>query len=311
MARRNHFEEADIEPSRPRPAKGGIRSQSTEEFGASWWARRWIEVLERFDIGVRLVRGKTYARDGQVLSIKVEPGVVTARVQGSRSKPYDVSIKVKPLTEADWAKVLKTLRRQVLFAAKLLAGEMPPNIEMVFKEAGLSLFPTKLWDITTSCTCDDWSNPCQHTAATYYLLGEEFNRDPYLLFSLRGLSRETLMTALGATNPEAATRQLHPEESIEPLSADLTQFWGNDGEWIDEYAGGAEIPSAAAPRLRQLGGFPFWRGETPFLDTLVPTYNAASVRGLEVLLEKPSLSEAEQTEVGAETKAPERGTEPA
>src|SRR6266851_8738497 len=85
-------------PSRPCPAKGGIKAQSKRgQFGASWWARRWIAVLESFQIGARLGRGRSYARNGQVLSIEVGKGEVLAWVQGSRPDPYDVSIKVQEL----------------------------------------------------------------------------------------------------------------------------------------------------------------------------------------------------------------------
>ena len=121
-------------PGRP---KGGIKAQSKRgEFGESWWAKRWIQVLESFDIGARLARGRSYARSGQVLSIAIEKGRVTAKVQGSRPKPYDIAIEVKTLPDADWAKVIDALAAQALFAAKLLAGEMPQDIEPVFTEVG-------------------------------------------------------------------------------------------------------------------------------------------------------------------------------
>src|SRR5262249_29560519 len=168
--------------SRPRAAKGGIKSQSKRgAFGQSWWAKRWIAVLESFDIGARLGRGRSYARGGQVLSIDVAKGEVTARVQGSRPKPYDVTIEVKTLTAGEWDRLVLALSGQALFVAKLLAGEMPQDIEQVFTEAGLSLFPQKSRDLLTDCSCPDWSNPCKHVAAVYYLLGEEFDRDPFLL----------------------------------------------------------------------------------------------------------------------------------
>src|SRR5215471_10275517 len=180
--------------SRPRAAKGGIKTQSKRgAFGQSWWARRWIAVLESFDIGARLGRGRTYARGGQVLSIDVGKGKVEAKVQGSRPSPYAVSIRLKVLADADWRKLIEVLSGQALFAAKLLAGEMPQDIEQVFGEAGLSLFPEKLRDLQTECSCPDYSNPCKHIAAVYYLLGEEFDRDPFLLFRLRGLGREELL----------------------------------------------------------------------------------------------------------------------
>ncbi|MBE0618507.1 MAG: SWIM zinc finger family protein, partial [Proteobacteria bacterium] len=197
-------------PSRPRAAAGGIVAASQRGgFGKSWWAKRWIAVLEGFRIGARLGRGRSYARSGQVLDIDVEKGRVTAWVQGSRAKPYGVTIQVKPLTRAAWEKVGAVLCRQALFAAKLLAGEMPQDIETAFAEARVSLFPERAGDLATDCSCPDWSNPCKHIAAVYYLLGEEFDRDPFLIFRLRGLERAEL-TALvggagGASPEEPAT----------------------------------------------------------------------------------------------------------
>src|SRR5436190_9080030 len=136
--------------STPRKAKGGIRAQSKRgAFGQSWWAKRWIEVLESFDIGARLARGRSYARNGQVLSVEVASGSVTSQVQGSRPKPYDVSIEVKQLSKSEWDKLVQALAGQALFAAKLLAGEMPQDIETAFKGAGLSLFPQKRADLQT------------------------------------------------------------------------------------------------------------------------------------------------------------------
>ena len=96
-------------PSKPRTARGGIKSREKRgSFGKSWWARRWIEVLESFRIGARLQRGRAYARSGQALSIEIEKGIVRASVQGSRIRPYDVTIEMKELATAQWKKVEKT-----------------------------------------------------------------------------------------------------------------------------------------------------------------------------------------------------------
>ena len=275
-------------PSRPLQAEGGIKSQSKKGgFGESWWAKRWIKVLESFDIGARLGRGRSYARKGQVLSIAIENGRVLAKVQGSRPKPYEIMIQVKTLSESDWSKVIGALGRQALFAAKLLAGEMPQDIEPLFEEVGLSLFPAKLGDLTTKCSCPDWSNPCKHIAATYYLLGEEFDRDPFLLFALRGLNRDDLMARLGATSPgRAVTSGPHPPapRPREPLSAQVATFWEGKVGRIEDPCGVVEVPSEPAALPRRLGGFPFWRGESPFLDTLSAIYTAASPRGMDVFL---------------------------
>src|SRR5690242_11529279 len=114
---------------KPRAAKGGIKSQTKRgAFGQSWWAKRWIAVLESFDIGSRLGRGRSYARQGQVLSIDIDKGVVKAKVQGSRPTPYDVTIKLNVLSKANWQQLATVLSQQAIFTAKLLAGEMPQDI---------------------------------------------------------------------------------------------------------------------------------------------------------------------------------------
>ena len=166
-------------PSRPREAKGGIKAQSKRgAFASSWWGQRWIATLESFPIGARLGRGRSYARKGQVISLEIDKGRVTAEVQGSRTRPYAVSITMKPIATSKWRKIAKQASENLLVAAKLMAGEMPPEIEEVFADVRAPLFPTNQRDLATKCSCPDWSNPCKHVAAVYYLLAEAFDRDP-------------------------------------------------------------------------------------------------------------------------------------
>jgi uncharacterized Zn finger protein len=271
----------DLYPrSRPRAAKGGIKAQSKRgRFGESWWAKRWIEVLESFDIGARLGRARSYARNGQVLSIDVEKGAVTAEVQGSRPDPYEVRIDLRVLSAADWKKLVKSLAGQALYTAKLLAGEMPQDIEKAFSDAGLSLFPERLKDLVTDCSCPDWSNPCKHIAAVYYLLGEEFDRDPFLLFRLRGLTREELCEHLGkASRPKKKKAVSEPQPEVpagEPLAADPAGLWGL-GKIPGDLLGEVQPPPVHAAWPKRLGKFPFWRGREQFLDALEPVYREAS-----------------------------------
>ena len=279
----------DFKPSIPREAKGGIKAQSKRgTFGESWWARRWIAVLESFNIGARLGRGRSYARRGQVLSIEIDKGKVSAKVQGSRPKPYDVKLEVKTLSASDWQKLAKVLSRQAIFSAKLLMGEMPLDIEKAFKEAGLSLFPEKLKDLKTDCSCPDWSNPCKHIAAVYYLLAEEFDRDPFLIFKLRGMNREDLIAMLSKPDKKATQRKAKPKQEPlhkdeEALTSDISKFW--NGEPIsDDIFGEVRIPPVAAALPKRLGSFPFWRGEEKFLDVMESIYEKASPVGLKVFL---------------------------
>src|SRR5215472_13992811 len=243
--------------STPRQAKGGIKAQSKSgAIGKSWWAKRWVAVLESFNIGARLSRGRSYARRGQVLKIDIDKGKVTAQVQGSRPQPYKVRISIKTLMDAEWKKLAGVLSKQALFLAKLLAGEMPQDIEEAFKEAGLSLFPQKLRDLETDCSCPDYSNPCKHIAAVYYLLGEEFDRDPFLIFKLRGLSREELLAQLGGVGEQRKTKKARGKaepvrgekeepEPAEPLPSDPAVFWVQ-GSVPDDLFGEIKTPPVSA-----------------------------------------------------------------
>ena len=120
----------------PKPVKDGIKTKSRGgSIGKTWWSKRWIEVLESFNMGARLGRGRSYARRGQVMSIDVQEGLVTAKVQGSQRAQYKIKIALKPLSPKDWNKVAQAMAEQAIFVAKLLAGEMPQNIEEAFGAA--------------------------------------------------------------------------------------------------------------------------------------------------------------------------------
>ena len=281
--------------STPREVEGGIKSQSKRgAFGESWWAKRWIEVLESFNIGARLSRGKSYARRGQVLSIDIEQGMVTAAVQGSRKRPYMTAIQVKEIPAAGWKKVAKALSKQAIFTARLLAGEMPDNIEKAFEKAGVSLFPEKRGDLKTDCSCPDWSNPCKHIAAVYYLLGEEFDRDPFLIFRLRGMEREHLVELIAANTDEPQEQskgqrsplRAEPEPAAnppEPLPTDPEMFWGTIAEPCGRMEG-VVVPELNAALPRRLGKFPFWSGEEDFITAMEGIYYGASQVGFDVFL---------------------------
>lgn len=181
-------------PSRPRPVEGGLAAKTARgAIGSSWWSKRFIEVLESFAIGTRLTRGRAYARKGQVIDLLLAPGVVTAKVQGSRVRPYSVQIRLAPFDEATWAAVDAALAAQAIHTAALLAGELPPELEGVFADAGARLFPGAVKQLEMSCSCPDWGMPCKHLAATFYLLAERFDDDPFEILHWRGRPREELL----------------------------------------------------------------------------------------------------------------------
>ena len=184
-------------PSRPRAVEDGLKARSSRgDIGTSWWSRRFLDVLESFAIGGRLARGKTYARKGQVMSLEIQVGRVTARVQGSRLDPYEVTITFAPLSAPEWERVEAALAEQALPCAKLLAGEVPTELEELFAAAGSPLFPSAAGDLQQFCSCPDWGVPCKHLAATFYLLGEAFDTDPFLILRWRGRERDDLLAKL-------------------------------------------------------------------------------------------------------------------
>jgi uncharacterized Zn finger protein len=192
---------------KPKRVEGGIKARTARgAIGTSWWSKRFLAVLESLAIGGRLGRGRSYARAGQVLSLQVGPGEVTASVQGSRPAPYQVRVSLTPFAPLVWARVEVALAEQAIYSARLLAGEMPPDIEDVFAAAGAPLFPQHQRDLSMSCSCPDFAVPCKHLAATFYLLAEAFDDDPFQILRWRGRDRESLLTRLRAlrdTSPPA------------------------------------------------------------------------------------------------------------
>jgi uncharacterized Zn finger protein len=185
------------ESSGPIAVEGGIKAKSKRgAIGEQWWSRRFIAALESSGIGGRLTRGRSYARRGQVLEFSLVAGKVTARIQGSRPQPYRASITVPPLTTAQWKEVESRLAAQALFRARLLAGEMPAEIEQVFADVGTPLFPRSATDMTMDCNCPDWGVPCKHLAAVCYVLAEAFDDDPFAMLAWRGKTRDELLSAL-------------------------------------------------------------------------------------------------------------------
>jgi uncharacterized Zn finger protein len=230
-------------PSRPIPVDGGIKAKSKRgAIGEQWWSRRFIAVLESYGMSGRLQRGRSYARKGQVIDFELTQGKVTARVQGSRPRPYTVSIGVLPLTTAQWRAVERRLAGQALFRAKLLAGEMPAEIEEVFAGCGTPLFPRSAADLEMRCSCPDWEVPCKHLAAVCYVLAEAFDADPFGMLAWRGRTREALLAALrgaggtgrapavaaadGPGGGEAsATLAVLADVTGPPLARALADFW--------------------------------------------------------------------------------------
>ncbi|HEU5072816.1 MAG TPA: SWIM zinc finger family protein [Polyangiaceae bacterium] len=297
MKRRNSDGWYQSSPKKP-PPDHGLRIKKA---GTTWWGQRWIEALEVVlsgDSG-RLARGKTYARAGRTHDLVVERGRVTAKVTGSRATPYEISIRLTPLAAAAWQLAIDGMAKKAQFSAELLAGQMPRQIDDVFREAGVSLFPKQREDLETSCSCPDWGDPCKHVAAAHYVLGEALDRDPFLLFELRGKTKTQVLDALrsarGGTSDAAAQRgtetktktksKTKTKRARELARAEVPSVkvgklepaaYDRPREALPALHFMFDEPAAPGAVLRQLGTPATWQNEASPADVLAPLVRAAA-----------------------------------
>jgi len=181
----------------PRFAKG-IRSQESRTgSGRSWWAREWVARLEAMGLKGRLGRGRSYALSGQVTALGIAGPHVEAQVVGTRPEPYAVTLDFRVPEGEARDRIVAALKGEPMLVARLLADDLPTEVELVFKAEGYDLFPggklgPRRYDMTSACSCPDYANPCKHSAAVLLLLGEEVARRPATLLELRGIALEEL-----------------------------------------------------------------------------------------------------------------------
>lgn len=258
----------------------------------NWWSQRWISVLDSYGWHNRLARGKSYARKGMVLTLDLSPGAVAAKVSGSRPRPYSIKIKFGRLTDGEWDSVFRVMSSSASYSAFLLAGEMPGNIEDAFKDASISLFPSS-GDINMQCSCPDWALPCKHIAAVFYVLGERFNEDPFLLFQLRGCSKETVIEQLrsrrvdiareGAAGSEEAGPPAvggNPGEAGQSLDKCIDNYWSM-GQEIESFKLSMSPPRVNGLLLKILGAPGFVADKMAFISIMEECYREVSKRALE------------------------------
>lgn len=271
-------------PRKKMVVKDGIRAQSKRgDFGDSWWAKRWNQTLGEYNMGERLGRGRSYARNGRIKSINIQKGLVTAVVYGSSK--YKVRISIDMIPTQTWEIITKKIFSTPVIAAKLLAGEMHEDMEEIFTKSGVRLFP-KLNNIETDCTCPDWANPCKHIAAVYLILGEEFDRDPFLLFKMRGMEREEMLKMAGLQDMSPNKNAKKDKKSKEPEFIELDGFWGSHAKMAEPEV--ESIPAVHAALVKNLGSFPFWRSEENFIESMESIYQKASELGIRALAGDPS-----------------------
>lgn len=261
-----------------------------------WWVQRWLELLDSYRFKKRLERARIYAKEGNVLSIEFTGAKAIAAVQGSEVDPYKVGLKLDTFSDEDWGFVIESLAQKAIFSAQLLAGEMPAGIEEVFTQNGLNLFPFTLSDVHAKCTCPDKANPCKHIGAVYYQLGDRFSEDPFVIFQLRGRTREQILDALKAyrlgqavsddpvNEKKAAAQAKKQAKTTKKKKAkqaiDVEQFWGYD-QPLDPSLVALVPPTDGKTTLEVLGQLNLPQEEAiVFQNYLQQVYTAASQQAL-------------------------------
>lgn len=256
--------------SRPIPTTDGIAtSKQRGAMASTWWSKRFTDILESYGLGTRMQRGRRYARAGQVLSIDVTPGLLVAQIQGSRRTPYVASIRATQPGEAAWERVELALRSRVGFVARLLAGEVPPDLETACAEAGLDLFPDRWSQLQANCSCPDWENPCKHLAAVLYVFADQLDADPWMLLTWRGRTREQLLAHLDALSPTGRTDGLPAWWPLVPGGTDLDRL-----RWRPPVASPPTAPDAILARLPTLDAA---FDDTPIAELVARAYPALVV----------------------------------
>jgi len=263
------------EPARPLAVTGGLKARSTRgAIAQTWWSGRFITVLEAIIVGGRLERGRNYARRGQVISLDVGPGMVSALVQGSRVQPYRVRIGLDAFGAPEWDAAERALSGSAWYSAKLLAGEMPEDIEDALAELGLALFPASAAELSMYCSCPDWEVPCKHIAAVFYLLAEAFDDDPFSILAWRGRTRDEFLAGLHAARGGAVVDPGGPGGA--PLADRLGSFFAMPAPLpvtSPPAASSASVLDQVPPLALALRGH-------PIADLLRPAYAAFGDPGI-------------------------------
>ena len=273
------------------------------QFSRSWWGQKFITAIENLTDSGRLSRGRSYARGSKVKGFDIDGNLVTAQVRGSinpyfgvhKEPLYHITIEFQPLSAAKWSAAVAKMASKASVISRLLLNEIPDDIEKTFQSLNLNLLPGSQKDFQTSCSCPDWSNPCKHIAGVYYLVAAELDQDPFLLFELRGLSREDLIKELSksplgqALSAELQSEQTAPQPAAAyyaplatlpaPDKTNLREFW-QGAKQLPQTIEALPENSVSAIQVKKQGDFPaFWHRDNSFIEAMETLYEQVKSKG--------------------------------
>ncbi|MEM6518797.1 MAG: SWIM zinc finger family protein [Cyanobacteria bacterium P01_C01_bin.70] len=265
------------------------------QMSRTWWGQKFIEAIEKLTDAGRLSRGRSYAGPNRILSFGIDGGLITAQIRGNvnpyfgtyEEPLYSTVIDFEPISKAKWAAVIALMGSKASLISRLLLNEIPDNIEDSFATLGLHLLPASEKDFHTRCSCPDWSNPCKHVAGLYYRIAAELDKNPFLLFELRGLSRDELQTQLAQTPLGQAlaaelSAERHPPRAVDRYftspqtqavdDLSLKEFWQGKKRLPPTIEAATPSPVSAV-LVKKQGDFPeFWRRDNSFIAAMEGLY---------------------------------------
>ena len=196
----------------------------------SFWGKAWCRNLERYsDYVSRLPRGRTYLRNGSVIDLKIGPGEVAAQVMGSSL--YRIKVSIREVAAAHWQGIARDCARSIDTLVELLQGQLSTAVMERITRLGTGLFPSPT-EISFSCSCPDSAAMCKHVAATLYGIGARLDSAPELLFALRKVDAQELISRAGEggtpiQNPPDAGRVLDSSKLADVFGIEFGIEFGN------------------------------------------------------------------------------------
>ncbi len=266
----------------PRRVRNGIKLRGTDgPHPRSWLAERWLELGDRLVPVDVLLQGLEYARAGQTISLQIGPGRIDAEIQGRAAQPYTTCLRIPVLDDQHWRRVIDAMADEAVYAAKLLAGEIPPAVAALFTSLDLELLPP-IESVEVECNCPH-KGPCKHAATIWYLLTERVDDAPLLIFTLRGLPSDELVERLvraraiqshGQAAAHADPMLAEAQLAVPPLERCLDTFW-RPGPQLAELQHMPPPQHAPHALLRRLGPSPLG-GKFPLVGLLASVYDTVS-----------------------------------
>lgn len=246
-----------------------------KSFGNTWWGKQWLNALANIDYSNRLPRGRTYARNGSVRDITIKDNEIIAKIQGSRATPYKVKVLIPSFSRSEQARITDIVTNNPVYLSQLLNRKLPTDLYETFRRENIEIFPKTWKDIKGSCSCPDWAVPCKHLAAVLYLIANEIDKNPFMVFELHKFDLfEALEKANFVVEGQAETPISQTTDLWQPYGKDETPFsWSKE---VFQQLDFTKIPDCSEQILILYGENPVFYPEGDFKKLLGGTYKSVA-----------------------------------